>query len=232
VSQRIAIVSATKKEIEPVTHFLKEEAFQYSPTQFLLQDLQVDLLVTGIGILSATYSLMNYLMEHSPTAWLQAGIGGAFDRTLEKNKTYLIESEVLVDFGAQDHDGKIHTPFDLGWMEADQFPYSQKIMKCPYLSDELLLPKASGMTTLYAHGFADKIATLHNGLHGQIENMEGAAFFYVSLLKNIPFWSLRSISNYVEKRDTSAWTFDEAIGGLNDHLIALLTHHKIPIIPQ
>ena len=56
--------------------------------------------------------------------------------------------------------------------------------------------------------------------------MEGAAFFYISLLKKIPFLSIRSISNLVEARDTSKWDFKNAIENLNSTIIELLEKSK------
>ena len=59
-------------------------------------------------------------------------------------------------------------------------------------------------------------------MHGQIENMEGAAFFYVSLMKRIPFLSIRAVSNYVESRDTSKWDIKLAVNRLRDETLELL----------
>jgi futalosine hydrolase len=45
--------------------------------------------------------------------------------------------------------------------------------------------------------------------------MEGAAVFYVCLNENIPVLQIRSISNYVEDRDTTKWDIPLAIKQLN-----------------
>lgn len=218
----MAIVAATSMELQPLQEYLEKNAVRFSPSHFLLNDLDIDLLITGIGILNTTYSLMNYLGEHTPDIWLQAGIGGAIDTSLEIGKTYLIESEVLFDFGAQDIDGRILNAFQLGWMGADQFPYTNEVLACNWIPSEILIPLASGMTSIHAHGAKEKIDIIADGLHGQIENMEGAAFFYVSLMKNIPFLSLRSISNFVEPRDKRNWQMPLAINNLNEKVIFLL----------
>jgi futalosine hydrolase len=55
----------------------------------------------------------------------------------------------------------------------------------------------------------------------EIENMEGASFFYVCLKENIPFMSIRSISNYVEDRNKDNWKMEEAIESLNKTLAEL-----------
>ena len=222
VNKKIVIVAATLKEIQPLHEFLEKEAVNYSASRFQFGNIEIEILITGIGILHTTYSLMDYLTDHRPDAWIQAGIGGAFDQSLETGNVYLIGSEVLFDFGAQQKDGRIMSQFELGWMDPDQFPYTNESLPCPYIPSEVLIPIASGMTTLYSHGHEAKIDQIGQSLHGQIENMEGAAFFYVSLMKHIPFLSLRSVSNIVEPRNTDHWDIPLAIRNLNDKLIFLL----------
>ena len=222
VSKKLTIVAATFNEIQPLQEYLQREAVRHSSTHFQLGDIEIDILISGVGLLHATYSLMEYLTDHKPDAWIQIGIGGAFDTSLEMEQVYLIESETLVDFGAQDKDGSIINQFQLGWMTPDEYPYSDEKLQCPYLPMQTVIPVASGMTTVHSHGFVENIEKISEGLHGQIENMEGAGFFYVSLMKQIPFWSFRSISNYVESRNKDRWKIDTAIKNLNEKIIWVL----------
>lgn len=226
MSRRVAIVAATPMEIEPLIEVLDNDAFRYSPGHYLLGDTEIDILISGIGILPTTFSLMNYLSGNKPDAWIQAGIGGAFDPALEMGTTYFIESEIIIGFGAQDQDGRIIDQFELGWVDSNEFPFKNKLLTCPYISSDWNIPHASGMTTMHSHGHSQKIEELRMQINGQIENMEGAAFFYISLLKDIPFISMRSVSNFVESRDLSKWNFPVAIHSLNEKLIALLTDDK------
>ncbi len=85
------------------------------------------------------------------------------------------------------------------------------------------------MTTFHAHGDQQSIDRLRDMPNGQIENMEGAAFFYVSLLKKIPFLSIRSISNVVETRDKSKWKMELAIKNLNDIVLQMLEKSNLNI---
>lgn len=221
MKNHIAIVSATEKEITPFLEYLKLEATSHTFQTFQLHGLQIDIIFSGIGILQTMYSLMDYLSHRHPDVWLQAGIGGAFDLNLEMGKVYQIESEMVCGFGVEAPDGQIIDPFTLGWNDPDAFPYTGGILPCPhrlYVETE----RATGMTTFYAHGQQDHIDTLRTRPHGQIENMEGAAFFYVSLIRSIPFLSLRSISNMVEVRDISRWQIEPAVRNLNQFLVQLL----------
>jgi futalosine hydrolase len=55
-----------------------------------------------------------------------------------------------------------------------------------------------------------------------VESMEGAAFFYVSILEKVPFIELRSISNEVGERDRSKWNIPLALDSLRDACKVLL----------
>ena len=221
MSRKITIVSATEKEIDPFLHYLKAHAEHQSFQTYQLHGLMIDILYSGIGILQTSYSLMDYLSHRHPDGWIQIGIGGAFDTSLPIGDVYQITSEIISGFGAEDKDGIIMDPFTLGWSNPDGYPFTGGLLACPYETSKEFL-SASGMTTFYAHGYAHHIEQLRNQPNGQIENMEGAAFFYISLLKKIPFLSIRSISNIVEPRDTSKWNINFAVTNLNDALIDLL----------
>lgn len=221
MSRNLTIVSATEKEIDPLLNYLKIHAEHHSFQTYKLHGLLIDILYSGIGILHTSYSLMDYLSHRHPDGWIQAGIGGAFDHSLAIGDVYQLKSEIISGFGAEGKDGIIMDPFTLGWNNPDSFPFTGGLLACPYeTSAELYI--ASGMTTFYALGSTDHIEQLKSQPHGQIENLEGAAFFYISLLKKIPFLSIRSISNLVEARDTTKWNTELAITNLNDVLIDLI----------
>ena len=225
MSYRLAFVSATQKEIEPLVNYLRRYAEQHTFQTFHLHGMEIDIIYSGIGILQTTYNLMDYLSHHHPGLWLQAGIGGAFDQSLDIGSVYQVKNEMISGFGAEDKEGRIMDPFTLGWSDPNGFPFTNGILECPY-QPFIDWPKASGMTTFHAHGHAAHIEQLRYQPHGQIENMEGASFFYVSLIKKIPFLSLRSISNLVESRDTGKWQIDLALTNLNDTIIEWLENSR------
>ena len=217
MNRKIAIVSATENEIDPLVNYLRTHAEHLSFQTYKLHGLLIDILYSGIGILHTTYSLMDYLSHRHPDGWIQAGIGGALDLSLGIGKVYQVSQEMIFGFGAEDPDGKIVSPFTLGWSDPDSFPYTGGVMACPF-QPSISLPVATGMTTFYAHGHAGHIEQIRNEPHGQIEDMEGAAFFYISLVRKTPFLSLRSISNMVEARNKENWEAGLAIKNLNEVL--------------
>jgi len=228
VNHRITVVAATPGEIEPFLHFLQNNAQQHSFQTFQLHQLLVDILYTGIGVMETMYSLMDYVSHRHPDGWIQAGIGGAFDPLLSMGQVYTISSEMLVGFGAEEQNGIIRDPFQLKWSDPDAFPFQSGLMVCPY-HHKSSLPAATGMTSFHSHGDASRIELLRKGMNGQIESIEGAPFFYISLLKKIPFLSFRSISNFVEPRDVSKWQIKPAIDQLNNALIQWLETEKFNV---
>ncbi|MEO6132541.1 MAG: hypothetical protein ABIQ02_11880 [Saprospiraceae bacterium] len=229
MSRRIAIVCATSKEIQPLLELLKAEGEEQTFQSYKLHGTTYDIIYSGIGIMYTSYALMDYVSQHYPDAWIQMGIGGAFDPSLQIGDVFQIQSEVLVEFGAEDRNGRIMDPFELEWQDRNHFPFTDGKLICPYINDKISLPTATGMTSIHSHGFPPHIEQLHESINGQIENMEGAAFFYISLLKKIPFLSIRSISNVVEERETKKWNFELSIHNLNKSMMEIIKNDAIPI---
>ncbi len=219
----ITVVSATLMEVQPLIDYLSAHAEQISAHQYTFGNTKIDILISGIGILHTTYTLMEYLRDHTPDFWIQAGIGGAFDPALGIGNVYVIESERLIDFGAQDKDGTVLSPFNLRWLDKNTYPYTDEVLVCPAMPVKIDLPRATGMTTIHSHGNIQAIEKVRSNKHAQIENMEGAAFFYVSLMKNIPFASIRSISNMVEERNQEKWDFKKSINTLNTEILKIIS---------
>ena len=216
------------EEAAPFLTFLQKEATQHAFQSFQLHQLQIDVLYTGIGMMLTTYSLMDYISHRHPDAWLQAGIGGAYDKSLIVGNVYQVTSEIAVGIGAQQLDGTIRDPFQMGWMDPDAFPFEGGKLNCPY-RPKWNLQGVSGMTSCYSHGESASIALLEQNITGQIENMEGVPFFYISLLHKIPFLSVRSISNYVTPRNFAAWKIKESIASLSDSLTTWLVEYDYNI---
>ena len=56
----------------------------------------------------------------------------------------------------------------------------------------------------------------------QVESMEGAAFMYACLLRDLPFAQVRAVSNVVEPRNRDAWKMREAVTHLNETALEIL----------
>ncbi|MGN0003970.1 MAG: futalosine hydrolase [Sphingobacterium composti] len=191
------IVAATRFEIEDSIPLLEEKQIPY--------------LITGIGMTATAYALGKTLATTPATsAVLNVGIAGSFDKNISLGEVVSIRSDTFYELGAEDGDNFLSIA-DLGFgkytYEANQVIW------------DFNLPTFEAITVNKVHGnfhsiqkVLDQIPTI------KIESMEGAAVFYVCALENIPCVQIRSISNYVERRNKSAWKIDLAISNLNKWL--------------
>ena len=210
----IGIVSATPFEIEPVTRFIQQRGTS-SPHQ-------VQILITGVGMLSTTYHLSEQLHQQPFDLLLQAGICGAFPGALSLADTVLVGEETLGDLGVEEQSFK--DVFDMGFAQADQFPFTAKKLVNPDMDrwHHLGLQVVRGLTINEISTRPGRIILLQQKYGCNVESMEGAAFHYVCLQCGIPFLQLRSVSNMVGERNKSNWKIKAAIENLNHQLIRIL----------
>ena len=72
------------------------------------------------------------------------------------------------------------------------------------------------------HGNETSISLLRERTDAVIENMEGAAFFFVCNQEQVCCLQLRAISNRVERRNRAAWDLPKALQQLSDVTYSLL----------
>ena len=210
--KKVLLISATDLEIAPfVTH---QKSAQHSDFQ------HIDVLITGVGQLQTTFRLTKQLLKHRYDFVVQAGIAGAFDRTIALGKVVEVASEILYDLSIQDKDASETDFFDAGFIDKNQVPfYNKKLLPTAHQSWKNDLQKVHSITVNKVHGEANAIQKAIEKWNPDIENMEGAALFYVCASLNVPCAQLRAISNYVEPRNRDAWNIPLAINALNNYLI-------------
>jgi futalosine hydrolase len=219
----ILLTAATSLEIQPTLDALGS-----------LQALRCDRLITGVGALPATWSLLRQIDSERPDLILQAGIAGSFT-PLTPGETLAIREETLGDLGVWE-DGRFKSLFDLGLARPDQPPFSEGRLVNPYthlLAFTGLRPVSAitvnEITTdpariAWHRGTAENSrgAPFQQFERPAVETMEGAALHYVGLREKIPFLQIRSVSNEVGIRDKSRWDIGTAVNALNGYLLSLL----------
>lgn len=211
----ILIVSATEKEIFPTLNKIKS---------FNQDNLEVDILVTGIGAVFTSYLLTRKLSEKEYDLIINAGIAGSFNPDLNIGDTVYVESDQFADLGFEDKD-KFYTVFEKGFVAKDQFPFKNALLENPY-EFNFDLKKVSSITVNTTHGCKKSTDLFKNKFNADIETMEGAAFFYVCLNEGVKFLQIRTISNYVEERNEANWNIPLAIKNLNNKLIEIINGIK------
>lgn len=210
-----------------------------------LHHIHLSSLITGVGLVSATYQLCKEITTSRPDLVIQAGVAGCFDTSRPLGEVVIVNEEVIADQGVEEN-GTFRDLFDLSLLQQDREPYCRGVLLNPFLGcQEPGLPhpdnaarekisrlnleglkKVRGVSVNEITTRADRIAHLKQRYNPTTESMEGAALHYVCLRENIPFLQLRSYSNYVGERDKSQWDLGLAIANLNETLIRILSTQK------
>jgi futalosine hydrolase len=214
----LLIVSATPFEIDPLKKYLDNQFIPFGNYRYQKGALTVSLLITGVGLPLAAYSLGRLFGQKRYDLAINAGVAGAFDRDLKTGEVVQVVTERFGDLGVEEADGRFTDIHQLGLIEADQAPFTGgRLVNEASLKFDFL-PKVHGLSVNKVHGFPESITQIREKYDVQVESMEGAAFFYACLQEHIPFLELRAISNYVEARNRENWDVWLAIQQLNEVL--------------
>ncbi len=218
----VLVVAATGREIGPLQAFLEEEFIKVRDFQYQKGSLSVSLLITGVGLTLTAYALGRVLATHRYQLLVNAGLAGAFNRSLHLGEVVQVTSEVFADLGAETAEEGFINVHELGLLPADQPPFRAGVLHNETAAAFNFLPKVTGLSVNTVHGSSRSIDACRQRIQADVESMEGAAFFYVALQESIPFLQIRAISNYVEPRQRENWDIPLAIRQLNDVLIKLI----------
>ncbi len=211
----ILLVAATALEMKTLQGY-----FHFKDTGFKADKNNVDLLITGVGMVATAFALGKKLAEKKYDLVVNAGIAGSFNRDLQIGDTVIVKQDTFFEFGAEDDAGFLSLK-DLNLGEITYFPtYAFENEKInTWLAD---LKKVKAITVNKVHGKHKSIQKTISTLNPDIETMEGAAFFYACQQMKIPAIQVRSLSNYVEKRNQENWNIRLAVENINQLLISFL----------
>ncbi|MFM8710859.1 MAG: hypothetical protein ACKOC7_06220, partial [Sphingomonadales bacterium] len=126
------IVAATPIEIAPLLPALPKG---------IREELEVDVLISGIGLMATTYALQKQISIKRPDLIIQAGVGGCFDKRIALGSVMAIGQDGVADQSVLELK-KLKTLFDLQLVPADQFPYKKGWLVNPWKGfRKLNLPK-------------------------------------------------------------------------------------------
>lgn len=209
---QLLLCASTEFEIKPTIELIREENIK-----------DVDILITGVGMMATTYSLIKAIAQKKPDFILQAGVAGCLNEKLPLTKIVLVENENIGDLGVEEN-GAFNTLFDLRLLEKNSFPWSNgKLSNNVEALKSTGLTIVDGVTVNEISTDKNRIDYYRDRLSASVETMEGAALHFVSLQEKIPFLQMRSLSNFVGERDKSKWVMDIAIANLNIELKRIIT---------
>lgn len=211
------VAAATAFEIAPFLDAYRKDSSAISPA------VNIDVLITGVGLLSSAYHLQRQLHLKRPDLVIQAGIAGSFDSSYSLGSVVQVSRDLIADQGVYE-DKNWKTVFDLGLISSNQFPYRKGWLLNPHkeLMKLARLPRVAAVSVNRVSSDRKMMKIVHDRFRPVVESMEGAALHYIALQEEIPFLQIRSISNYVGERNKKKWNIKESVFNLNNELIRLL----------
>ena len=211
------LVAATTKEISPFLNYYRHSG----------NNMDIDILITGIGLTAASYSLTKQLSMKKPGLVVQAGIAGCFGKNILQGSVVVVKQDTIADLSVIENK-ELKTMFDLGLIKPNQFPFRRGWLANPH-KDILQKTKLKAVKAISVNHIttAKPMADLYwQKFQPAIESMEGAALHHVCLMEKIPFLQVRSISNYIGERDKTKWNIKDAIINLNQEIIKIAEELK------
>jgi len=213
----ILVVAATQFEVKPLSDFLgiALPTVGMNHANIDLEGKEIELLITGVGMVNTALMMGRHLTQNYDLV-INAGVSGAFDKNLELGQIVNVTEDVLSEMGAED--GEEFLTYDRLNLPGE---YLFSVQHKSYLMLDLL-KKVKGITVNTVHGNETAIEKVKQLYNPEVESMEGAAFFAACKGISKNYMQIRTVSNYVEKRDKSKWQMPLAIKNLNDFLITFI----------
>jgi len=219
---RIFIVTATQAEADTL---LSIPGIKTIPEGFLLGNIEILLLVTGVGSVATAWAMTKRISTGSkPDLAVNIGIAGSYRDDLVIGEVVVPVSDCFADAGVETVDGFL-TFAEAGLEDPDRFPFRGGWLyaenRFVAKAVEVLRP-VRAVTVNTATGSENNIRLISKRYHPDIETMEGASFFYICSRENIPFLALRAVSNRVEPRNKEKWNIPLALNSLSATLKEIL----------
>lgn len=226
---KILIVSATWLEVKLLAdelEFIEESSHILKHYRF--EETEIDVLITGIGTTFTAFHLTNTLRDKKYRLVLNIGIAGSLTNDLSIGEVVAIISDEFADLGIE-KENEFLTLFETGFMDANEFPFEQGILKSSDWNGFFQLKKVRGITTNKSHGRTSSIAEIKSKFTAQVESMEGAVVLYVCNWLGITCCQIRAISNFVESRDSAQWNIPLALENLNESVLDVLKKLNVAV---
>ncbi len=225
----ILLVAATWMEVNLLVDELEKTGERsHLFKEYCLGDINVDILIAGIGPTFTTFHLTNTLKEKKYNKVINIGIAGSLTRELKIGEVVNVVFDEFADLGIETQN-EFLTLFEAGFMNINEYPFENGVLKATHSNGWIDLKKVRGITTNRSHGSQSSIVHLLSKYPAHTESMEGAAVFYVCKWMGVDCFQIRSISNYVEPRDSSKWNIPLALENLKESLLMLLRNVSVSV---
>jgi len=227
---KILIVAATWLEVKLLADELEfVEESSHLLRKYQIHDIEIDILTTGIGTAFTSFHLTNTLHDNKYQFVINIGIAGSLTNDLSIGEVVSVVTDEFADLGIE-KENEFLTLFESGFMDANEFPFERGILKATDSNGLFQLKKVRGITTNKSHGRVTSIAEIKSKFSAQVESMEGAVVFYICNWFGVPCFQIRSISNFVESRDSAEWNIPLALEKLNESIHHILNKLTVEVI--
>jgi futalosine hydrolase len=219
---RILYVAAT----DPETKILGDiNGITPLETGYGFGDHMIIPLVTGIGSVATSWAMMAWIAKNGkPDLAINGGIAGSYNEGIVKGEVVMPVSDCFADAGIEDVD-RFLTLQEAGLLDKNEFPYREGVIHSDRFYTEKfrnVIRPVRAITVNTSTGSASTVIKMVEKYNPEIETMEGATFFYLCSVENIPFLALRSISNKVEPRNRNSWNISLALSSLTEKINEVL----------
>ena len=226
---KILIVSATWLEVKLLAdelEFIEESA--HSLKKYKLHEIEIDILITGIGGTFTSFHLTNTLRDNKYQFVINIGIAGSLTTELNIGEVVSVVTDEFADLGIE-KENEFLTLFETGYMEPNEFPFEHGVLKAADYNGLIKLKKVRGITTNRSHGRDTSINEIKAKFNAQVETMEGAVVMYVCSWFGIPCIQIRSISNFVVPREMAQWNIPLALEKLKISVTQVLNKLTVEV---
>jgi futalosine hydrolase len=213
---KVLLVTATSAEADAVR---KIAVSSYSGDGFSLGNSLINLLITGVGSIATSWAMTKWLSSNSkPDLALNIGIAGSYKDDIKIGEVVVPVSDCFADAGVETGNGFI-TLTEAGLEDPCRFPFREGRIIAESEFVRMAVRKIKPVTAVTvntASGSEATIARIIKKFNPDIETMEGATFFYICSMAEIPFLAIRSVSNRVEARNKDNWNIPLALDNLSE----------------
>jgi futalosine hydrolase len=182
----------------------------------------IALIRTGVGPVNAAFALTRFLSDHTVSAVIGCGVGGAYPGSgLVPGDGVCAESETYGELGADSPTGFLDMKA-LGFPVIDaREPLYNRLPLDLYPAAK----RAPFVTCATCTGSDDAARALVSRTGGHVESMEGAAIVHVARMMHVRVGEVRGISNAVGRRDREHWRLHEAAAAARAALVDWIEEH-------
>lgn len=222
--KNILIVAATKTELVSVFPEIPKKDLKQGELYKITSDKKNFYCLTcGVGPINAAIYTQKAILLNNIHGVINIGIAGAFDiKKIPIGSITISKKEIWPEYGLKTKDNIDPKGLNFGLTKLENGNIIYNEIEISY---ENAMEK---MGLSFNHNFYTTISLTVAGVSGDpliakglkeqfnadIENMEGFPIAYVSLINNLPFVEIRSISNQVGERGVQHWDMKKALTSL------------------